>query len=104
MGGHAPVERWTEDVARRRLAEFERSGMTLVAFAEQLGVSTQRFVYWRDRLAPAAAPRFVELAAREVPRSAPAMEIRFPSGHVVSVAAGTTTLAEILDLVEDLSC
>lgn len=108
MGALAPVGRWTEDVARRRLAEFENSGMTLVAFAERLGVSTQRFVYWRDRLARAAAagPRFVEVAVREAPRprSAPAVEVRFPSGHVVALAAGAASLAEVLDLVEGLSC
>lgn len=97
---------WTEEVARRRLAEFEDSGMTLVAFAERLGVSTQRFVYWRERLARVApaGPRFVELAVREAPRSTPAMEVRFPSGHVVTVPAGSASLAEVLDLVDGLSC
>jgi hypothetical protein len=107
MGALEFAGRWTEDVARRRLAELDSSGMTLVAFAARLGVSTQRFVYWRDRLqraAPAPGPRFVELAVREPPRSTPAMEVRFPSGHVVAVPAGAASLAEVLDLVEDLSC
>ena len=107
MGALEPVGRWTEEVARRRLAELDRSGLTLVAFAAQLGVSTQRFVYWRERLgwaAPAPSPRFVELAIREPARSTPAMEVRFPSGHVVAVAAGAASLAEVLDLVDSLSC
>jgi hypothetical protein len=106
MGGLEAAGRWTEEVARRRLAEFEDSGMTLVAFAARLGVSTQRFVYWRERLGravQAAGPRFVELAVREPPPTR-AMEVRFPSGHVVVVAAGAATLAELLDLVEGLSC
>ena len=102
-----PAGRWTEEVARRRLAELEASGMTLAAFAARLGVSTQRFVYWRDRLrraAPAPGQRFVELAVRQPPRSTPAMEVRFPSGHVIAVPAGAASLAEMLDLVEGLSC
>ena len=66
-----------------RIGEFEDSGMTVAAFAAALGVSTQRFVYWREwlRRAPAPArPRFVELAIRE-PESAGALEVRFPSGR-----------------------
>lgn len=101
------VGRWTPEVARRRFDELERSGMSVVAFSTRLGVSPQRFVYWRNRLAretSLAEPQFVELTVREAPRSAPAVEVRFPSGHTVSVAPGTATLAEVLELVDGLSC
>ena len=36
---------------RRRVGRFERSGLTVVSFCEQEGVSTASFYRWRNRLA-----------------------------------------------------
>ena len=41
---------WTESDARRVLAEWERSGHTLEAFARSRGLVPQRLAWWRKRL------------------------------------------------------
>lgn len=42
---------WSELQARKILARFARSGVSLSAFARAEGCSVGRIVYWRDRLA-----------------------------------------------------
>jgi hypothetical protein len=101
------VEPWTPEVARRRLSEFEASGLSAAVYAARLGVSRQRVSYWWARLrreAAEARPRFVELAVRERAPPPAVLKVRFPSGHAVIVPAGTATLAEVLALVEGLRC
>lgn len=44
-------ERWTEARARVVLEAWDRSGLTLAAFARQRGVGPQRLTWWRKRLA-----------------------------------------------------
>jgi hypothetical protein len=89
---HSPVvgwcAAWTEDEARRKLAELERSGLSLVAWSSQEGVSPQRLYYWRDRLALAhrPLPQLVEVAVRPQPHPVGgSIEVVWPSGHVVRV-------------------
>jgi hypothetical protein len=41
---------WNEADARRVLAEWERSGHTLEAFARSRGLVPQRLAWWRKRL------------------------------------------------------
>jgi hypothetical protein len=41
---------WTESDARRVLAEWERSGHTLEAFARSRSLVPQRLAWWRKRL------------------------------------------------------
>jgi hypothetical protein len=41
---------WTESEARRVLADWERSGHTLEAFARSRGLVPQRLAWWRKRL------------------------------------------------------
>ena len=43
-------ERWTEARARAMLEAWDRSGLTLSAFARQRGVEPQRLAWWRKRL------------------------------------------------------
>lgn len=43
-------ERWTEARARAVLEAWDRSGLTLSAFARQRGVGPQRLAWWRKRL------------------------------------------------------
>src|SRR5678815_785116 len=47
----SPIRRthWTESDARRVLAEWERCGHTLEAFARSRGLVPQRLAWWRKR-------------------------------------------------------
>jgi hypothetical protein len=49
--GKRKWRQWREDDARAALAELDASGESLNRFAACKGVSTQRLVYWRKRLA-----------------------------------------------------
>jgi transposase-like protein len=98
------VDAWTEEVARRKLAAFEDSGLSLAAYCRRIGVSEQRLYYWRNRLGSTSAqsppnavvPRLVELAVRPVPSaSSDHIELAFPSGHVVRVP-GSVGLDQVL--------
>ena len=42
---------------RRRIGQFERSGLTVVRFCADEGVSTASFYRWRNRLADQGLPR-----------------------------------------------
>jgi transposase-like protein len=54
---------WTLDEAKRVLAAFEASGLTLVAFATREGLQPQRLYKWRRRLSEQAEPlKFSEVA------------------------------------------
>jgi hypothetical protein len=52
--GVAGSRRWTPGEARRALGELARSGMSAEQFARSKGCSSQRFVYWKKRLADSA--------------------------------------------------
>ena len=67
-----PGTRWTEEQARRLLAEWTTSGGPLAAFARRRGVHPQRLTWWRKRLAhtarvedaPMVAPAFLPVTVR----------------------------------------
>jgi transposase-like protein len=48
-------ERWTEQDARRVLDAWEKSGETVAAFAQRMGVIPQRLFWWRKRLSRATS-------------------------------------------------
>lgn len=52
--GLASSRRWTPGEARKALRELARSGMSAERFAQSKGISSQRFVYWKKRLADSA--------------------------------------------------
>lgn len=56
-GARVKDRRWTEEDARRVLAEWEASGQTLAAFARAAGLVPQRVAWWRRRLAGRAPER-----------------------------------------------
>ena len=65
-GARIEDRRWTEENARRVLAEWEASGQTLAAFARATGLVPQRLSWWRRRLAgraPEATPTAEETRA-----------------------------------------
>jgi transposase-like protein len=91
--------RWTEEEARQALADFDRSGLGIVAFAIREGLTPQRLGRWRRRLEGAAGAQarqaFEEVAPRVtgavtgggvvVPVERERLEIVLPSGCVVRV-------------------
>lgn len=91
---------WTEVEARRQLAALEASGLSVVEFCDETGVSPQRIWYWRARLRGSAGglqlPQLVEVALRPAaPVACGPFVLEFPSGHVLRVPAGVE-LAEVL--------
>lgn len=75
--------RWGEAKRRELLAAFERSGVSLKAFAEAAGIPYSTMVYWRQRGEVGGAPR---LLAVEVARDS-VLEVRV-GGATVRVEAG----------------
>jgi len=81
---------WTEPDARRVLAEWERSGHTLEAFARSRGLVPQRLAWWRKRLREprpeaSTALTFVPTAVIGGAGTAPSAMIRLPHGVVIEL-------------------
>ena len=76
-----------EDLWRRRIQRFERSGLSALAFCAKEGVSAPSFYAWRRRLQPP-----VEQAARLVPvhllPTAAPVEVLLPGGLVLRLTPG----------------
>lgn len=92
---------WSEDQARAHLEAFSRSGLSLTAYCERIGVTTQRMLYWRDRLQP--APQFLEVVVPVARDPDPLIELVFPTGHVLRVPAAIG-LESVLRAAGLLSC
>lgn len=89
---------WSEPQARKILARFDRSGLSLSAFARAEGCSVGRVVYWRERLAksPQTAAPFVAVRVQHAQHS-----IKL---HAVTVELPPDTTAErIADIVVALA-
>ena len=86
----SPRRHWTEADARRVLAEWERSGDSLEAFARSRGLVPQRLAWWKKRLRAArpetsTALTFVPAAVTggaPASTATPAAAIRLPHGIV----------------------
>ena len=97
-GARNEDRRWTEEDARRILAEWEASGQTLSAFARTAGLVPQRLSWWRKRLAdrtPEATPTTEETP---VPAFLP---IEIVGGAVDARAAMVITTGDLRLEVED---
>jgi transposase-like protein len=93
------VPRWTSDDAREVLAAQADSGLSIAAFAAEVGLDPQRLYVWRRRFAAeGGAPTFVELARPAGDR----MEVVLRSGHVVRVpdAFEPESLKRLLEVLE----
>ena len=92
-----PRQQWTEADARRVLADWERSGTTLEAFARSRGLVPQRLAWWRKRLRPTRPEAITSLTF--VPAAVigdgaitgPTAVIRLPDGIVIELADATPT-------------
>src|SRR5215468_8444397 len=84
---------WTEADARRVLADWERSGDTLEAFARSRGLVPQRLAWWRKRLRAARSETSTTLTlvpatvvgVAAAASAAPAAMIRLPHGIVIEL-------------------
>jgi transposase-like protein len=60
--GRRRWRQWTEAEARAALAELAESGESLASFARRKGVSSNRLLYWRQRVGETVvAPSFVRV-------------------------------------------
>jgi transposase len=104
--------RWTSADARAVLAAYERSGLTLAAFARRHGLSPHRLYEWHRRGDARIAPRFfpVKLVG---PAIGPSVEV--PNGILEIVIAGdrrvrvhgavdTAILAQVIEVLERTAC
>jgi hypothetical protein len=102
MGKQAAVKRggwrqWTAAKARRELAAWKTSGLSLATFARRRGLKDTRLRWWQTRLGDwngdeslARAPTFVPAVVHESAESANSIAtvtVRLPNGVVVEVAA-----------------
>ena len=98
-----------EQFWRETMAGWSASGLTVRAYCRRHRLTETAFHYWRRELrrrgatpAPSTSPAFVPVTV--VP--APAVEVRCPSGHVVTipVADGETLRRVFAALVEGPPC
>jgi len=90
---------WTEADARRVLADWERSGDSLEAFARSRGLVPQRLAWWRKRLRAArpeasTALTFIPAAvigAAPASTATPTAAIRIPHGMVIEIEGASPT-------------
>ena len=85
---------WTEADARSVLADWERSGDTLEAFARSRGLVPQRLWWWRKRLRelPPEAPKaltFVPATVIDPELATRVAVIRLPHGVVIELAGAS---------------
>ena len=90
------------DQWRERLAEHERSGLTVKRFCEERGITQYSFYAWRKRLRAQGSVRFalVERSrVRQEPASAPGLELILVSGVRLRIGAGVdgATLRTVLE-------
>jgi hypothetical protein len=76
---------------RGTLSAWRSSGLSVREFCDRRDLTQAAFYYWRkelrrrdgERAAPPASPAFVPVTV--IPASTVAVEVRCPSGHVVTV-------------------
>jgi hypothetical protein len=102
---------------RRVLARWQRSGLSLREFGQQLGIPLSTLTWWRQVFrrageqvdaAPKNAPAsdavvFTEVARPTLrPMTLPVLEVVLPSGHVLRVPAGADaeTLKQVLEVLQ----
>jgi hypothetical protein len=93
----ARVECW-----RERIAEQERSGMTVQRFCEDHGLTEQSFYVWRKRLRKQQPMRFALLetgSVRQQLATEPGLELVLTTGERLRIGADVdpTTLRRVLE-------
>jgi hypothetical protein len=90
------------DQWRERLAEHERSGLTVKRFCEERGITQYSFYAWRKRLREQGPVRFALVErgrVRQEPAPAPGLELILASGARLRISAGVdgATLRTVLE-------
>jgi len=99
------------------IAAFERSGLSLSAFARKKGVPYSTLALWKNRLAketkaelasspPQFLPVLVEGAGLPLSSTRGSCEVRLRSGHELRVPPGfdPVTLSALINALEPSSC
>jgi hypothetical protein len=96
--------RWSEAEAVAHLDEFSRTAESAVGFARRKGISTQRLMYWKKRLASAKGretkPAFVAVTMPGPPSTSAEIEVRVAA--VVVIAHEGCDVDHVARLVEAL--
>ena len=95
----AKNDQWAE-----RIAEQERSGLSVKQFCKERGISEYSFYTWRKRLALKEPVRFALVergAARQAPATDAALELVLASGERLRIGNGVNaaTLRTVLDVL-----
>ena len=90
------------DQWRERLAEQERSGLTVKQFCQEQGLTQYSFYAWRKRLRKQAPVRFALVdrgAARQEPATEAGLELVLATGERLRVPTGVdaATLRTVLE-------
>ena len=83
------------DQWRERIAEQERSGVSVRRFCQTRGIGEHLFYYWRKRLREQQQPmRFalVERGPRQEPASEASLELVLVSGERLRIGAGVDAI------------
>lgn len=100
-------QQWSEDDAKRVLAAWRSSGLSVNAFATRHGLRTKRVLWWRRRFSnwrsrekkKEKAPRLVPAVPISIPRTLPAVAIRLETGAVVEIGDASAVPPEWVLLV-----
>ena len=89
---------------RQRIAEQERSGMSVQRFCEEQGLTEQSFYLWRKRLRKQQPMRFALVetgSARRQPATEAGLELVLATGERLRIGAGVdgTTLRTVLEVL-----
>ena len=84
------------DYWRERIAEQQRSGMSVQQFCENQGLTEQSFYVWRKRLRQQESVRFALVErgpAGQQPATEPDLELVRATGELLRIGAGLDPLA-----------
>ena len=94
-----------ERVWRATMSRWRASGLSIRAFCQRHGLTQSAFYFWRRELRErdaagagptgrGAAPTFVPVTV--IPSTTAAIEVRCPSGHIVTLPSGDAAMLAML--------
>ena len=87
-------KRWSETEARRLLASWEESGVTLTAFAKRRGYHPERLRRWKQKLSRKSEPASARLVPVEITGTVPGSREGTPSRIELELSLGVRLIAE----------
>ena len=101
--GRRSLDRWTEEDARRVLAECARSGLSTQAFARKRGLVPERLYRWQRKLGEVSTPPTISLVPARVVADAEAavsVVVRMPEDVLLEI--GDASPAWVATLIREL--